>query len=521
MAKSRTRQEQPRGADRLVGLRILVVVAGAVLMGLEIVGSRLLAPHFGNSVFVWGSLISVFLAALSLGYWAGGALADRNPSWALLGGLCVVVAALIFLIPVIGHPTSRALTGLGFDDRWGPLVAATLLFLPPSFLLGMVSPFSVRLAARSVDTIGREAGSLYALSTLGSIVGTLVTTFTLIPLIGVMAILRSLAIAMLVLPFVLALDRRRGAPVAGAVAVALVGLLLPARPAEALARDEELVVAMDTPYHSIQVVDYRAANVRALKFDRYVESSIVLDPPYASASPYTSYFHLAYLVKPKLRRVAFVGTGGGIGPRTFHETDPETHVDVVDVDPRVLEIARDHFHMPAGGTVELHARDGRMWIRDAEPGLDLVVLDAFTIGGRIPFHLATREAFEEIRDRLGPGGVFIMNTNSSLRGRNARIFESVSATLREVFPSVQAFALDARLDPDPDLSRNIIFVAAADADLPSPEQWRARAARFVARSSVSREDMQAMTLDLHPLSDVPGAVVLTDDHAPIETMRFQ
>ena len=508
------------GQDRFVGLKILVVVAGAVLMALEIAGSRLLAPHFGNSVFVWGSLISVFLAALSLGYWAGGLLADRHPTWGLLGGLCVATALLIFVVPVIGHPACRTLANLGLDDRTGPLAAAAVLFLPPSFLLGMVSPFAVRLAARSVETIGREAGTLYALSTLGSIVGTLVTTFALIPEFGILAILRGLALTMALLPFVLLLDSRRGAPLVSAILVAVAGLLAPAAPAERLQEGERLVLAADTPYHGIQVVDFEGMGIRAMKFDRFIESSIVLEPPWPTASEYTSYFHLAYLVRPGPKRVAFIGAGGGIGPRTFHETDPTAHVDVVDVDPVVLRIAEELFHMPVGDHVVPHAADGRMWLqRNAEP-IDVLVLDAFTIGGRIPFHLATREAFTLMRDRLAPGGVFVMNTNSALEGENAEIFRSIAATLREVFPSVQAFAHEWRIDKAGDRSRNVIFFASRDAELPTQAEWAARASRFVPRSSVSREAMMAMAADLYPIPDVAGAAVLTDDHAPIETMRF-
>jgi spermidine synthase len=513
-------QERVAGPrDRLVGLKVLVVIAGAVLMALEIAGSRLLAPHFGNSVFVWGSLISVFLAALSLGYWAGGLLADRHPTWGLLGGICVGAAALIFLVPVIGHPTCRTLANLGLDDRTGPLAAAAVLFLPPSFLIGMVSPFAVRLAARSVDTIGRESGTLYALSTFGSIVGTLLTTFVLIPELGILNILRGLAVAMLLLPVILLLDRRRGAPLVPAVIVAIAGLVAPGAPAERLQAGERLVLSADTPYHGIQVVDFEEMGIRALKFDRFVESSILLEPPWPTSSEYTNYFHLAYLVRPKLRHVAFVGAGGGIGPRTFAETDPETHVDVVDVDPRVLQIAEEHFHMETGPRLVAHAADGRMWLVRSEGGFDCLVLDAFTIGGRIPFHLATREAFELMRSRLGPGGVFVMNTNSSLDGANAEIFRSIAATLQEVFPSVQAFAHEWRFDRDPERSRNVIFIA-SDAELPSPSEWLSRAARFVPRSSVSRETMIAMAADQYPIPDVAGAPVLTDDHAPIETMRF-
>ena len=179
------------------GLKLLVFSAGAVLMGLEIAGSRVLAPHFGNSVFVWGSLISVFLVALSLGYFFGGRLADRYPSHVLLSSICALVSLLIFALAAVANGLCGALLDVGLGERGGPLVASLLLFLPPSVGMGMVSPFAIRLATQSVASVGKISGNLYALSTAGSIAGTLLTTFVLIPLIGVSVILKGLGLVLL------------------------------------------------------------------------------------------------------------------------------------------------------------------------------------------------------------------------------------------------------------------------------------------------------------------------------------
>ncbi|HMO86489.1 MAG TPA: fused MFS/spermidine synthase, partial [Lacipirellulaceae bacterium] len=179
------------------GLMLLVFVAGAVLMGLEIVGSRLLAPHFGNSVFVWGSLISLFLIALSAGYYIGGRLADRRPSRALLNGIVIAVAASMFGIAAWARPVSEAIVHQQLGEKAGPLVASAALFLLPSVGMGVVSPFAVRLATHAVTSVGQTAGTLYALSTFGSIAGTMLTTFVLIPALGAGAILKGLAIALL------------------------------------------------------------------------------------------------------------------------------------------------------------------------------------------------------------------------------------------------------------------------------------------------------------------------------------
>src|SRR5688572_2780203 len=151
---------------------IVVFVSGAVLMSLEIVGSRVLAPYFGSSIFVWGSLISVVLAALSLGYYWGGRLADRNPSFARLLWLLLVPGILIFILPFIYPAVNLWLATVDFGVRMNPLIASTIYFLLPGIFLGTISPYAIRLATTALSSVGTTAGSLYALSTCGSICGT-------------------------------------------------------------------------------------------------------------------------------------------------------------------------------------------------------------------------------------------------------------------------------------------------------------------------------------------------------------
>ena len=208
-----------------IGLKLLVVSAGAVLMGLEIAGSRVLAPHFGNSVFVWGSLISVFLIALSLGYFFGGRIADRHPSRVLLSAICVLVSLWIFAVAIVARALCGGLVVAGLGEQSGPLVASMILFLPPSVGMGMVSPFAIRLATESVSSVGKISGTLYALSTTGSIAGTLLTTFVLIPLIGVSAILQGLGLVLLLVSLLTVPFWRRTQTLAGVIAVGLLALV--------------------------------------------------------------------------------------------------------------------------------------------------------------------------------------------------------------------------------------------------------------------------------------------------------
>ncbi len=504
-----------------LGLPLLVFTAGAVLMALEIAGSRVLAPHFGNSVFVWGSLISVFLTALSLGYYLGGHVADRYPTHLLLNSICVVVSLLIFLIAVSAYRVCAVLAESGLGEESGPLIASMLLFLPPSVGMGMVSPFAVRLATRSLTSVGSSAGKLYALSTMGSIAGTLLTTFVLIPLLGLSAILKGLALVLLLVSLLtLPLGRSANALLrVGVFALAvLVCLSWPAWSRTPLRPGDRVLVDVDTAYHHIAVVDN--GELRELKFGRYVESAILKTPPYRSLAGYTDYFHLCFLLRPDIKRALFIGAGGGVGPRAFHMHDPKMAIDVVDIDPKVLEIARTHFFLEECAQIRTTAEDGRMFLRKAEGGYDCVILDAFTIGGRIPFHLVTSDFLGLCRDRMTEDGVFLMNINSAIDGPSARIFHSMYRTLTTVFSHTYVFAVDHRLG-DRSRSTNIILIGTRAEDRLSTGEWAARAERHRSDSYIDSHRMQGMVADLlADLPDVSQAPVFTDDYAPIEMMSF-
>jgi len=183
-------------------------LSGGVLLGLEIVASRILAPYFGNSVYVWGSLISVFLLALSIGYWLGGGLADRRPSLVVLAKILSSAAACILILPLVYLPVGRYVADLGLEFRFSVLLISMLFFLVPSVLMGMVSPFVIKLSATGLDEIGRTAGRVYAISTLGSISGAIAVSFFFIQWLGTRAIVVVLGLILLVLALIcLAYDR--------------------------------------------------------------------------------------------------------------------------------------------------------------------------------------------------------------------------------------------------------------------------------------------------------------------------
>jgi spermidine synthase len=509
-------------------LGLLVFVAGGVLMSLEIAGSRALAPHFGSSVFVWGSLISVFLIALSVGYYLGGMLADRYKSRGLLNSVCGIVAILVFGVALFSRFVCEWLVQLGAHEQSGPLLASLLLFLPPSVGLGIVSPYAIRLATESIDSVGTVAGRMYALSTIGSIAGTLGTTFVLVPMIGLSAILKGLALVLLAtaLATLPAIGRGRFAVFfVVAVLLGIVGSLLPPPAQTRLALTDALVFEVESPYHHIAVVDRPPiregeGNLREMRFNNFVESAIEVKPPYWTKSGYTLYFHLAFLVKPEIDNALFIGAGGGVGPRAFHMHDSEMRIDVVDIDHEVLEIAHSHFFLEKDPNIHTFVQDGRMFVRQAKLRYDCIVLDAFTIGGRIPFHLATREYLRQCAEKMTDGAVFVMNIHGTLEGECSQLFKSMYRTIDEVFEHTYVFPLDLR-ERRPGRSGNIILLATNGGERLSPDQWFRRASLFETDAYVTQPQMEYMATDVMAAPpDMSQAILFTDDYAPIETMPY-
>lgn len=503
-------------------LKVVVFVSGAVLMGLEMTGSRILAIHFGSSIYVWGAIIGVFLAALSIGYYSGGMLADRRPSFYPLNALLLIAGGWLLVIPFYANTVCRVLLRFNPGERLGPLLATLILFGGPSVLLGMVSPYAVRLAAQTVERIGNVSGSLYALSTFGSIAGTLLTAFWLVPALGVRALLQILGLCLLVLPLIVVPWSRRKAVVVVLFASTLIVLsYIGAVPAQGV------IYEGDSAYHYIKVVDDKQRNTRFLQFNNYIEGAIDLNPPYDTRTTYTNAFHLARIFKPALKNILIIGGGGGIGARKFVNDDPNVVVDLVEIDQRVVDLGLKYFHLEPSDRLRIHVEDGRSFIRRSQTKYDLVILDAFTIGGQIPFHLTTVEFFNEIKQTLSPDGVVLANINGTMRGRRSRIMRSEYKTLATVFPNVYLFPhlLDTERRQggvmDLDRTRNIILIAVNGGGSWTKESVVATATQLeqlkVPLTPTFVEDAKQFFDARVPTDDVP---LLTDDYAPVDTMVF-
>jgi spermidine synthase len=499
-----------------VVLRVVVFGSGAILMGLEIVGSRIIAPFFGSSVFVWGALISIFLGALSLGYYLGGTMADRWPSATVLAGLLSLAGIAILSLNAIARPVLLAFDAWNLGPRLSPLLASVVLFAVPSVLMGTTSPFAIKLVARDLATVGTSAGVLYALSTAGSIAGTIATAFFLIPSLGVRAILYLLGGGLLALAGLLLAAYGRAARPALGVAV-LLPVVLAASPAASgpiRLPAQRVVYERDSAYHQISVLE-DGLN-RYLRFNRSFQGGMVLRDPFESPFLYTSYAHLAHVFHPGVRRVLMIGLGSGTIPKRFTRDYPEVTVDSIELDPAVVEVAKRFFEVREDARHRVTVQDGRVFVRRAEARYDLVVLDAYFAEG-IPFHLATKEFLEQVRERLTPGGVVVSNIIGALDGPNSHLYRALHKTYGAVFPGLYPFPTAFGLARNPTETRTIILVATARAGL--------TAAQIVAAAQRLRADRRVtLPLDRYARDyydravSTEGVPLLTDNYAPVDIL---
>jgi spermidine synthase len=479
-------------------LPLLVFVVGTGSLGAEIAAVRLLAPYFGASTIVWANTIGVVLVALSIGYWLGGRLADRHPHMRGLCLLALAAAGLLALVPFAADPlldvAVEALDEISAGAFLGSLFAVLVLVAVPVLLLGAVSPYAIRLAVSKVEEAGTVAGRLYALSTAGSLAGTLVSALLLIPLVGTRRtfLIFALVIAMMAVWGLRPVRRYALAPAAIAALIALpVGTL------KATADGGRVIHEAETEYQYARVIEY-ADGERTLELNEgQAQHSIYHPDTVLTGDVWDGHLvlGLAALDEPP-RRVAILGNAAGTTSRAYEEFFPETRVDGVEIDAELSDIGREYFDMN-NPRLHLYHEDARPFLRRIDAEYDQISVDAYR-QPYIPFYLTTVEFFETVRDRLRPGGVLVVNAGHPEGQEDLE--KVLSATIGEVFPHQLR---------DPIEDTNTLIVA-SEAPL-SADRLREAAADMPAGlrgTAIASAERLAPPLE--------GGDVYTDDRAPVE-----
>ncbi len=409
-------------------------------MSLEILGSRILAPYFGNSIFVWGSLISVFMAALSFGYYIGGRLADKKPSYKILALILLIPGSFILVLPLVYPQVNNVIFNYDFGARSNPLIACLILFFLPSCFLGAVSPFVIRMAARSVETVGNVSGTVYSISTVGSILGTLFTAFYLIPVLGIKTIGFLIGGCLVVTSSSTIFFSKRGRNGSKSArlisSLTLVLILSAAGPSFASAPETRVLYEKDSLYYHIIVMEDSCC--RYLKFDfdmRHYQSAMYLNTPYKSWLIYVDYIPLFFVFNPDADDILVLGLGGGSLPKLLHKINPALKIDAVELDPEVLTVAEKFFYFRNGVHANVYINDARIYTKKTDKKYDVIILDAYK-SEFAPYHLLTKEYFEELSSILKKGGLLLFNLYDP---HNREIYKPVIKTLLTVFNDTALF----------------------------------------------------------------------------------
>ena len=500
--KSQSTNDNPQSQTSSISnafLFLTVTISGGAVMILELLGTRIIAPFYGVSLYVWTALISVTLVALALGYYLGGFLADRYQRLRL-AHIILLAALTTVLIPLISGPVLEFTNPLGI--RGGAFASALMLFTLPLTALAMVGPFAIKLATRDIQGVGRAVGSIYAVSTVGSVMGTLLLAFYLLPTFGTRVIIFCLSMLLLVLAMVLMLRDKQGfsGPLSTLplVLTAVITCMLTAngyaRPSQP-AKNFTVLHSEEGHYGWVRVVDDERKGFRLLLSDSSVLSAMEI----AHGRTLLGYQMILGLVphvfRPTANQALLIGLGGGHVARDLKEKGLAT--DTIEIDPIVADMAQKYFHFKPTG--EFIVGDARYEIKKLNKHYDFIIHDCFT-GGSEPTHMLTVEMLSQLRNMLSEQGVLALNYVGFTNGDGADAVTSVYKTLASLLPNIRVFTTEKGEFTD------FIFLASKQPLL----------------LDKNNQDKAAQWLLTHEyaMTDT-GGIIITDDFNPMESMQVR
>jgi len=482
-------------------LEIIVFVVGAAVMILELTGSRVLAPYLGTSIFVWTSLIGVILASLSLGYFLGGRLADRQASYENFSKIIFLAAVSTGAIAFLkSHVLLLVQVGIS-DIRIGSIVATIILFSPATIFLGMVSPYAVKLKIKSIKKTGATVGSLYAVSTVGSILGTFLAGFLLISYLGHTRILLFVSLCLILtsaLAFFKNLEKVK-LTFFLVVLISIYGSYL-----VDTENREQGFIDVDTKYNRVLIfdsVDPKSNRpIKAMIFDpKATQSAMFLDSD-ELVFEYSKFYRLAEHFKENIGRSLVIGGAAYSYPKEYLKKYPAAYIDVVEIDPALTDLARKYFRLRDNPKLNIYHEDGRVFIDTTKNRYDAIFMDAFNSSFYVPYQLTTREAVNGVHRLLADDGIVIVNLISAVEGEKGKFLRAEYLTYKEVFGNVYLFPVED--SGDGNKVQNIILIASKSTDAPFFESNEPEISRYLKHLWTGEV-----------AKDVPA---LTDDYAPVD-----
>ena len=437
-------------------LEIIVFLSGAIGMGLELIAARVLSPYVGSSNVVWTSIIGIILVSMSLGYWLGGKKADKEASGNVLSRLLLGSALFTSIIPLLETIVVKEFAGIVSNLIVAAILCAIIVFSIPSFILAMISPFAVKMKSMQETEIGSLSGRISSLSTIGSITGTFLMGFVLIPNIGVTNINIGITILLVVMS-ILARDDINKKYILSTISLVVVMIILMfiGKWVFKLA-NPEILVDTDSQYSRIWVkqINTSKTTYKTLQVDTGLESYIDTETGEMGAM-YLRYYDLFEYLNKDAKSTLMIGGAAYTYPIHYLQKYEDKTIDVVEIDEKMTQIAEEQFGLNTKDErLKIYTQDGRSYLNYSENKYDTILIDAFK-GLNAPFELTTYEALVHAKNMLNDNGIVLTNIISSLEGEDTDFIEYEYATYKAVFDDVKIFQVQ---DRDYTESQNLILV---------------------------------------------------------------
>lgn len=481
-------------------LYLIVFICGGSVLAIEILGTRIIGPFYGVSLFLWSALISITLIGLSAGYMIGGRLADKMKSYNVLSVIIASSGILVLLIPLLRNNVIGVTETMGL--RTAVLISSFIMFFPPLTLLGIVSPYAIKLRTQSLDEVGTRAGDLYAVSTIGSVLAALLTGFILIPNIGVMKLTLSIGVLLIITSAVtFMIGKKITAKILTAIFIFLLAFssanFLPSEKADP---EKGLHTIRQSAYGEIRVLDI--GEIRFLLIDGGIHTA-VNKTSNNNVLPYAWVIDVTKNLLDYSGDMLLIGLGGGSVLKSFYEDNWD--IDVVEIDPVVTEVAKKYFN-PVPSFNNIFHQDGREFLKLTDKKYDLIVIDAFG-SSSVPFHLTTTESFSLVKSKLKENGFLAINIESF--GWDDIIVKSIFATLKSVFTNVVVLPI-----AEPPNSLGNVIIIASEESIELVEELERDYWNPDYRFSANYERNHAW--DNRFIPDFDDVMILTDDLNPVD-----
>lgn len=426
-------------------LEIIVFLSGAIGMGLELIAARVLSPYVGSSNVVWTSIIGIILASMSIGYWIGGKNADKDANINKLSNILLFAAIFTSAIPLLETAVVKLLAGIIPNLIIAAILCAIIVFSIPSFILAMISPFAVKIKSKENNEIGSLSGRISSLSTIGSIVGTFLMGFVLIPNIGVTNINIGVTILLVVMSIIARKKIDKKFIYTNILSICIILILIILGKWTFKVSNPDIVLDTDSQYSRIWVkqIQTQKANYKTLQVDTGLESYINQETGEMGAR-YLRYYDLFEYFNKDAKNTLLIGGAAYTYPIHYLQKYEDKKIDVVEIDDKMTQIAVEQFGVNINDSrLQVFNQDGRSYLNYSKNKYDTILIDAFK-GLNVPFELTTYEALVHAKNMLNENGLVLTNIIASIEGEESDFIEYEYATYKAVFDDVKIFMVSNR-----------------------------------------------------------------------------